>query len=198
MASISGMLKVGEAQATNGARMARLRGSSLIYVGVMLGLTVGGMLLALVVGAFVGVGEQDATAWGFLGIAVGVVSYIFLGRYLVLKRFRAEIQKRHSTTEFPLRLELTPDQILYELGGLTHVARWSAVDELFPSHGYWLFSVQSAAFFAPKRLFAGEAEEARFVAEALAYMSPEARGRSVEASRFAAKERGREVSQQSS
>jgi hypothetical protein len=185
MVSISGTLKAGEAQATNGARMARLRGSSLIYIGVLAGLTLGGMLLALAGAAILGAPDQDATAWGFFGIALGSMSYLFVGRRLILRRFRAELQRRHNTTEFALRLELTPEHIVYEIGGLTQIARWSAVDELFPSHGYWLFSVQSSAFFAPKRLFTEEAEEVRFVAEALSHMLPEARARSVEASRFA-------------
>lgn len=184
MASISGVLKVGEASATAGAVGARQRGSSFIYYGLLYGLVLAGAVLGVLAGPFLGFRDRPNVLDAVVGATAGAVIYRVLCRPLVLARFRGEFRRRQKTLDLPLRLELGADHLIYEMGAITSLVRWSAVEEVFRSRGYWIFLAQASACFAPKRFFASEEEEKRFVSEALSHMSSEARARSSEAERF--------------
>jgi hypothetical protein len=95
------------------------------------------------------------------------------------------VQKGHPPN-LQLRVEITPEALLYSVGGIRQIADWSAVSELFENRGYWIFLVQSSPYFAPKRFFENVSAEKTFVASALAHMSDDARARSKTAVAFAA------------
>ena len=182
MASISGTLKVGEANATAGALMRRQRGSSLLFYAILIALLVVGAIAGMFLARAL---DGSPSTGGVLGLAAGWVAYAFICKPLVLARFRGAFQARQKTLDLPLRMEIAVDYLHYAVGGVTQLAQWSAVDELFRSHDYWIFQAQAHFMFAPKRFFASVDEEKRFLKEALALMSPEARARSAEAVQFA-------------
>jgi hypothetical protein len=59
------------------------------------------------------------------------------------------------------------------------------ISEIFPVGPYWVLLVQGSAHFVPRRNFADPAHERTFVATVLERLTPEARGRSARAARFA-------------
>lgn len=186
MTSISGTIRVGEANAVLGKLTARHQGSEASYWAIMLGLVFGGLIAGLAAGFLLSKdGSQYVRIAGLLGMIVGAVVYLIIRRPLMMIRFKRKFQARQQTLDLPFRMEISSDHLVHELGGVTQLARWPAVDELFQSHDYWIFLAQSYAIIAPRRSFADAEEERRFVNEALALMTPEARSRSTEAERFA-------------
>lgn len=185
MTSISGTLRVGEASATVGKLMAKQNGSNASYWAIMLGLVLGGLVAGMAASFLL---SNDSSphysTGGSLGAIAGGTAFILIRRPLMVARFKKRFQARQQTLDLPLRMEITSDHLIYEVGGVTQLARWPAVDELFQSHDYWIFLAQAHSMFAPRRFFANAEEERRFVREALALMTPEARSRSVEAVRF--------------
>ena len=125
---------------------------------------------------------------GTVGVMAGACAYFLARRRLVMSRFKRNFRDRQQTLELPIRLEISHDQLLYEVGGVTQLAKWPVVDELFRSHEYWIFHAQAHALFAPRRLFPSEEAERKFLALALSHMSPGARARSADAIRFAGEE----------
>jgi hypothetical protein len=93
-------------------------------------------------------------------------------------RYRGAFLRKSQPLDLPLRVQLTPEHLVYELGDTVSYAKWRCVTEVFRSHDYWIFVVQGSGVFAPRRLFAGPADEHGFISEALSYMSVEARQRS--------------------
>lgn len=186
MTSISGTLRVGEASAAIGKLSVRQLGSNKIYWMIMLGLVFGGLIVGLAVAFLLpNNGSHYYSGGASTGAIVGGFVYAMLQRPLVKARFRRRFQARHHTLDLPVRIEFTSDHLIYEIGGITQLSCWPAVDEVFTTHGYWIFLAQATALFTPRRFFANAEEERQFVSEALALMAPEARARSREAARFA-------------
>jgi hypothetical protein len=186
VASIAGTLQVGEARATAKALLTRQRGSNASYNAIFLALVVFGIGVGVLSSvAATGGDQRHNIIGGALGAVAGSLSYRYIARRLMMSRFKREFKARQQTLVLPLRMVISPDNLTYELGGLTHIAQWSVVDELFRDHDYWIFSAQTNSMFAPRRLFANEEDEKAFVKEALVYMSREARSRSAGAARFA-------------
>jgi hypothetical protein len=186
---VSGILRVGEA-APVGARVARRTSGVTLLRGVMAALP---PLLAGAAGAVL-----ENLAWRFAGhpdvddVMIGYVAGVVLGwlawRPLFLKwsvgRFRKRFSAQGQALDLPLSLVIESDALIYSLGLVEQRARWSAVTELFPVSGYWVFIVQSAPFWAPDRFFSDEAARRAFIGEALAHMSDDARKRSPKAEAY--------------
>lgn len=190
MAEISGTLKVGEASHTAEALMKRQQGTNASSAWILLAFFIvtglgAGLLANLVLG---GVGSNSYRFSGAVGVIAGGCAYLLARRHLVMSRFKRNFRERQQTLELPIRLEISHDHLLYEVGGVTQLAKWPVVDELFRSHEYWIFHAQAHALFAPRRLFSSEEAERKFLALALAHMSSDARARSAEALRFAGAE----------
>ncbi len=185
MASISGTLRVGEANATVSALTTRQHGSNASYYVILLTLMGVGLLIGLA-GSYVlaDAGRPVYGVGGPMGVAAGAFVYLLIKRRLVMARFKRRFQERQHALELPLRMEVSTEHLRYEVGGVTQLAAWSAVDELFRSNDYWIFLAQAHALFAPRRMFASDAEEKTFLREALSNMNESARARSVDAVRF--------------
>jgi hypothetical protein len=169
MTSVSGTMKLGEADATRRdiARRYQMGGTEGYF-----------LLLAMVLaGAAAG-----ALIWRAPGMAIGVacafIAYWGIANRFALKRFRTEMVARGLPAEFPVEMALTPETLTYHVGDVQHIAKWSAVTEIFASRGFWLFMVDSAAWALPGRLFADKAAERAFIAAALEHLSDAARERS--------------------
>lgn len=166
--------------------MARQQGSNASYYGIILGLVLCGWAIGLFASFLLSHSSSpDYSRGGVLGVIIGAGVFLLIRRPLMMARFKRNFQARQQTLELPIRMEISPDQLIYEVGGVTQLARWPVVDELFRSHDYWIFLAQSHSMFAPRRLFSSQDDEKHFVTEALARMSPEARSRSHDAERFA-------------
>jgi hypothetical protein len=174
--SVSGLLKLGEADAARRAVAKRQSGSA---AGDYL------LLVALVVVC----GAAGAIAWRGPGMAIGVVCafliYSAIAQRLALRRLRKRMTETDVPNEIPCEVEIRPEAFSYSAADVQYVAKWPAVTELFPSHGYWIFLVRSAPCFVPKRFFADEVAERAFLKAALEYMSEDARRRSIAARAFA-------------
>jgi Na+/proline symporter len=173
------MLSVGEANATVADIGSRQRGSKAFYYLILFGLMIGGAVIG-------------SLAWPpnrgtgiFCGFIAGTVLYVFLGKRLAMYRFRKRFKDRGLPLNLPLKMEIAPDALVYQLGEVRSSANWIAVTELFYSRGYWIFLVQSSPYFAPERFFANEKAEWIFIKEALSHMSEQARSNSPSAIAFA-------------
>jgi len=186
---VSGILRVGEAAGV-GVRVARKTGGFPLLRGVI---AAGPPVLA----GFAG-GVLENLAWRLTGhpdvgdVLTGYVAGVALGwlawRPIYLRwrvaRFRKRFAAQGQALELPLSLAIEPDALLYSVGSVEQRARWSAVTELFPVPGYWVFIVQSTPFWAPDRFFPDDAARRAFIAGALAHMTDEARKRSAKAGAF--------------
>lgn len=187
---VSGAIKVGEA-ASVAARAARKTGGLPFVRGMV---AAGPPVLA----GFAG-GVLENLAWRlagrpdisdiFAGYVAGVVLGWFAWRPIFLKwcvgRFRRRFAARGHALELPMSLVIEPDALVHSVGAVEQRARWSAVTELFPVRGYWVFVVQASTIWAPDRFFPDEPARRAFIAEALAHMSNEARKRSAKAEAYA-------------
>jgi hypothetical protein len=183
--SILGTLRVGEASATVGKLTAKQQGSNASYWTVFLVLVFGGWIAGLGVSFLLSKGGSPSYGTGgLLGVMIGAATFLMILGPLTRARFQKNFQARHHTLDLPFRMEISSDHLIYEVGGVTQLANWAAVDELCESHDYWIFLVQTHWMFAPKRFFESTDEERQFLREALALMTPEARLRSTEAERF--------------
>jgi hypothetical protein len=182
VSNISGVLKVGEAQAAMRAIATRQRGPALVYYGLLCGL----MILGGLGGAAVDIllNPPDAHMGFAIGLMVGSVLYVLFCRRITLSRFRKRLSARGISLDLPLNMEVTPNALAYTVGDVQQRAKWNAVTELFQSHGYWIFLVQSSPWFAPKHFFADAPAERSFVEAALARMGEEAKRRSSDAVNF--------------
>lgn len=183
--SILGTLRVGEAAATIGKLTAKQQGSNASYWRVLLGLVFGGWIAGLATSFLLSDGHApNYRTGGLLGVMIGAVVYLLIRRPLMMAHFKKNFQVHHHTLDLPFRMEIASDHLIYEVGGVTQLAKWAAVDELCESHDYWIFLAQANWMFAPRRFFESTDDEKRFLQEALALMTPEARLRSTEAERF--------------
>ena len=197
MQSVSGLLKIGEAQATLKSVGRRQRGATYSYYLVMFALAIFGAAVGYFIFVFLGrvlagtaVGsfawQFDPVFGGGIGATCGILSYPIICKRLTLMRFRKRMVDRGFPRELSLNMEIAPDKLRYGIGEVQHIAEWSAVTELFASRGYWIFLVQMSPWFLPKRFFADHNAEMTFVAEALAHMNEASRLRSPDAVAFAA------------
>jgi hypothetical protein len=178
MASISGTIRIGEAQATVAATAKRQRGAAWSYFAIMFGLWSGGAVIGWAVGWALRV---DVILAACAGALIGLLSYRPLSSRLVVWRFRRHLTGTGTPLDMPARLEMTPEALIYTVAAVEKRATWAAVSELFRAKGYWIFMVQSEPWFAPDHFFATDADQRAFLREALAHMSQEARARSREA-----------------
>jgi hypothetical protein len=177
MTSISGTMKLGEADATRRdiARRFQMTGQGGYFL--LLGL----VLVGAVIGAVVSRGPGMA-----IGVAGGFVAYWSIASRFALTRFRRQLVARGLPAEIPVSMTIAPDALTYDVADVRHIAKWNAVTEIFPNRGYWLFMVHSAVWTLPRRLFADKAAERAFIAAALECMNEDARSRSNAARTFVA------------
>ena len=100
------------------------------------------------------------------------------------RAFLAAVRERGApaTQRYVYRIE--DEGLVAESARTRHMLRWQGVLELFPGPDHWLILQDTLTFNIPRRAFATPADEAAFVREALARMTPEARERSREAREF--------------
>ncbi len=170
--SVSGLLKLGEADAARRDIARRQTGSAAGDLSLL-------FALVAVCGAI------GAIAWRGPGMAIGVVCafliYGTVAQRLALRRYRRRMVEKGTPAEIPCTLEIGPEAFCYSAADVQYIARWRAVTELFASHGYWIFLVRSSPCFVPKRFFADETAERAFLRAALQNMSEDARKRSTAA-----------------
>jgi hypothetical protein len=185
VASIAGTLKVGEARATAIAIRSRQFGSRASYAAIRFGLMGVGLIAGLIFCFLIaGPGSPDYELYGAVGCAAGGVVFLLANPRIMSARFKRKFKERQHRLELNLRMEIRPEHLSYEIGGVKYLVQWTAVDELFRSHDYWLVSAQAHLLFAPRRLFANEDDERALLRKALALMSEQARARSGEAVQF--------------
>ena len=181
-ASLAGTLHVGEANAAVRDLQYRVQGSMFGYY-----LALGALIAGCTVGGYFLVNWMlPGEDWGaLLGLLVGSVLYRLFWNKLIVSRFRDRLAARGVAMELPLRVDIGPEALVNEVGGVKRVVQWPAVTELFHSHGYWIFIAQAESIFAPERLFTSAQEQRAFVAAALSYMTEAAKARSTYAAGFA-------------
>jgi len=181
MTSISGTIRIGEAQATYAATAKRQRGATWPFWVLMLAMVVS---FGLVGGFLAWTRSADPSFGWIIGAVCGGVAYLRLCRVFTVSRFRKTLTGMGVALDLPTRFEITPDAFVHAIGDVITHAKWSAVTEVFHNKGWWIFMVQSDPWFAPDRFFASDAEARAFLREALSHMSEEARGRSSDAVKF--------------
>jgi hypothetical protein len=183
MSEVSGILQAGEASSTARALVARQRGPAWQYSTALAVLALIGGAVGVTIAPRLGVVDPID---GFApGVVVGALVYLLLARRLATFGLRRTLASRGIATAFPLRLEVTDEALVYELGDVRQIAQWRSITEVVRVKEYWIVIAQATPFFAPRRFFANEQAERRFVADVLAHMPPEARERSTGAADFA-------------
>lgn len=182
MTSITGTIRIGEAQATVNATARRLRGGLWWYWVLMLVLGVGMGLLGLWLSSLA---KLNLLIGWLAGAFVGGLAYQRLSKALTVWRCRQTLTGKGVPLDLPVRLEISPDTFTYAVGDVVSTAKWAAVTEVFYDKGWWIFLVQANPWFAAERFFANDDDRRAFLAEALAHMSDDARARSPAAVRIA-------------
>jgi hypothetical protein len=126
MNSISGTLKIGEADATRRDIAKRFHTST--------GSEYFTLIALVTIGAILG-GTAMRGPGMAIGVACGFILYWAIANRLSLKRYRERLVARGLSPEFPMQMRLDPDTLSYEIGDVRHIAKWSAVTEVFPSQG---------------------------------------------------------------
>lgn len=181
MTSITGTIRIGEAQATCAATAKRQRGSSGLYFGMMFALWIGGGLAGWAIGLAL---RTDVTLAICIGAVVALLCYVPLAKRLAVARYKHRLTGAGTPLDMPAAMTITPEALIYTVSDIEKRGAWRAVSELFHAKGYWIFMVQSEPWFAPDHFFASEADKRAFLREALSHMSEEARGRSAGAVEF--------------
>jgi hypothetical protein len=188
MTEVSGVLIVGEASPVAAAVQARAGGIpvwawALIFVGCE---TAAYSLCWALTHAFnLPHGKPDDMFALGCAAALGGSAYLLGARRLRVWFYRRRLARRGTATAFPMRIELSREHLVYELGDVTSFSKWAAVTELFEVHGYWIVLVQGSAQFIPRRFFADANAERGFVGELVSQMPEAARNRSPAARKFA-------------
>ena len=176
MTSISGVMKLGEADAARRDIARRFQMSGQAGYFLLIGLVMAGA----VAGAVIWRGPGMA-----IGVALAFLGYWALANRFAQRRFRRLLVARGLPAEIPVSMTIAPDALTYDVADVRHIAKWNAVTEIFLSRGFWLFMVNSAVWTLPRRLFADKAAERAFIAAALEHMCDDARNRSGTARNFA-------------
>jgi hypothetical protein len=184
MKSITGSIKVGEANVTVGALMSKMHGSQFVIWAIMLGLIAAGLIAGHFLAPLFVVDEPPdyGRARLFGGIAAAL-AFFFIRHRLIVDRFRKRFADLGRPIDVPMRMDLADDHFSYAMGGVTHIVKWTAMDEVFRSHGYWIFLAEGNPLYVPQRFFASPADETAFLREVLDRISPAARERSRDARR---------------
>lgn len=182
MTSISGTIRIGEAQPTVSATARRLRGGLWWYWVLMLVLGGGLGVLGLWLSSLA---KLNLVIGWLVGVFAGGIAYQRLSKALTVWRCRRTLTGKGVPLDLPVRLEILPETFTYAFGDVVSTAKWSAVTEVFFDKGWWIFLVQANPWFAAERFFASDDDRRAFLAEALAHMSEEARARSPAAVRIA-------------
>lgn len=187
---IDGTIHIGEGARWASRACSRLNGNGVLRLTAcllvgMLPVAVG-FLLAWVVTDLAGGPE-----WLYLPVMLGTAfPLIFVVASLVRRRtvarYRRNLIHRGVSNPLPSSFTVTEDALVTSLGIVETRAPWSAVSEIFPVGPYWVLLIQGTANFLPKRNFGDAVQERAFIAEVLGRLSPDARGRSADAVRFAA------------
>ena len=144
------------------------------------------ILLTCMLAVGVPVGAWASGSWidaalsvefAFIGLAVG----IFVVQRLAAPSMRKALIDRGQSYEQQLTIGLTPEALVYDLADLAMTARWPCVTDLYETHKYWVFLVQSSAMVLPRRFFANSQDERDFIADAMSRMTEAARARSPDA-----------------
>lgn len=182
MTSISGTIRIGEAQQTCAATARRQRGGTgwfwILILALVLGLGAAGMGLASLVAV------SPAIGW-LAGALTGMAIYHRWSKVLMVRRIRGRPTATGMLLDLPVQFEMSPVTLVYEIGEVRMIAQWPAVSELFYAKGYWIFMVQSDPWFAPDHFFASDDAKRAFLGEALSHMSEAAKARSADAVAFA-------------
>lgn len=86
--------------------------------------------------------------------------------------------------ERPWSVSLSPEGYSSEDGTIKLTAPWAEFRALLPCGRFWMFVTGGRYDFVDARAFPNRSAERAFIAEALSYMSEEARARSTEATAF--------------
>lgn len=181
MASISGSITIGEAQATVGALVKRQRGSNALYVTVLYSVIILAVLMSVGIAYWVG---WDVNIAPVFGVVAAYLAWYFVGRRYVVWQFRKKLMARGVALHLPVRIEISSEALVYERADVVQSAKWSAISELYRQKGYWIFMVHSDGYYLPGHFFPNTATERAFITEALSYMTEEARARSKSATLF--------------
>jgi hypothetical protein len=175
---VSGTLHVGEAMPAAKAIATRQGGGQAILSFLLVAM--------LIVSAGLGAIAWRSNALGGAGLGVfaGFILYVAICKRLVVFSFRRRFIDRGLPLVLPLSIEITDEALDYSLGDVREIAKWSAITELFFSHGYWIFLAQGSPYFVPERLFQSKSEEKEFVRTALRHMSDSAQSLSPAAVTF--------------
>jgi hypothetical protein len=185
---ISGSLRVGEA-APVAARVTRHASGSPLLKGLVIGgplalIGLAGGAVEEVIWSLAGAPSKDMLIGYAAGCVLGWLFWRPIAMKWLVNRFRKRFVAQGLAAELPMSITLDPERLVYLVGGVEQRAEWSAVTELFRASAYWVFIVQSVAFYAPRRLFPDAAAERAFITAALSYMSDAARKRSGRAEAF--------------
>ena len=182
MNTVGGTIKIGEAMPTAQATAQRLRGAAWWYWVLMLVLVVGLGFLGIWLAKL----AQVNILMGWLaGALTGMVLYSRWSKLLALWRFRKTQAGKGMPVDVAIRVEITPDALVYEIGDITTYVKWRAVTEVFFVKGWWIVMAQSSSMFIAERFFASDEDKRAFLGELLVHMSDEARARSPAAVRVA-------------
>jgi len=184
MTTITGTIRIGEAQATMNATARHLRGGTAWFWVLMLVLVAGVGTLGMWLSA---IADLPLVIGWLVGACGGGFAYVRLCKVLAVWRCRKTLTGKGVPLDLPVRLEVSPDAFTYAIGDVVSTARWAAVTEIFFDKGWWIFMVQGSPWFAADRFFANDADKRAFLREALSHISEDARARSPAAVTFAAK-----------
>lgn len=153
-------------------------------VGALIALGVGALAASIAVYGF------DVPSWLFGLIMIGVMWALSFGFLRIVNRFamgqyRRKLAERGISGPLVWRFETDEVGFLREIGGIENRVKWAVVSEIFPVGPYWVVLAQGSPIFVPKRHLAGGDQERVFVAEVLNRLTPEGRGRSAAAVKFA-------------
>lgn len=185
---LQGEIRVGEA-----AKVAPLvhRALGVPRVGFWAQVLIGGVIAAVAFGIG-GLAERVLGLPSLAGAAIGaVLALVGLRVYqstfarMMQAGFRRSGVERGLQTVLPAGLDLDETGVRYAHGHQTITTSWPGMTGLVRAGDYWVFLADYQPLYLPRRWFFDAAQEAEFLRQALAHMSPEARARSADAVRAA-------------
>jgi len=163
------------------ALVRRQRGSTTLYVIALYSLILLFVILGCLIGYWAGL---DINFTGCSAAVVALLVWHFIGRRYLVWQFRKNMMARGVPMHVPVRVDISPEALVYDSKDVVHHVLWRGVSELYRKKGYWIFMVHSTGYYVAARFFADKKNELAFITEALSYMSDEARARSKGARKF--------------